>query len=133
MITRVDQHCVSVDYRVSVLAGTRIFRRYVVVRYASVRENSTNANVTGIFVGRVMAISNISMEPRTIVDTQYTVHAAYDAANDAANNRSHGTSIVLTDASAMSRAIWYALSVCSSRHCECHGADEYDVSNHVYL
>jgi hypothetical protein len=43
-----------------------------------------------------MAISNIAMEPRTIVDTQYTVHATYDAANDAANKRAHGTSIVLT-------------------------------------
>jgi hypothetical protein len=80
-----------------------------------------------------MAIGYIAMEPRTIVDTQYTVHAAYDAANDAANNRSHGTGIVLTDTSAMRSAIWYALGVCSSRHCECHGADEYDVSNHVNL
>jgi hypothetical protein len=80
-----------------------------------------------------MAIGHIAMEPRTIVDTQYTVHAAYDAANDAANNRSHGTGIVLTDASAMGSAIWYALSICSGRHCECHGADEYDVSNHVNL
>jgi hypothetical protein len=80
-----------------------------------------------------MAICNIAMEPRTIVDTQNTVHAAYDAANDAADNRSHGTGIVLTDASAMSSAIWYALSVRPSRHCECHGANEYDVSNHVNL
>jgi hypothetical protein len=80
-----------------------------------------------------MAISNISMKPRTIVDTQYTVHAAYDAADDAANNRSHGTGIVLTDASPMSRALWYALSVRSSGHRERHGADEYDVSNHVFL
>ena len=73
------------------------------------------------------------MEPRTIIDTQYAVHAAYDAANDAANDSSHGTSIVLTDASAMSGAIRHALSVRSGRHCERHGADEYDVSNHVYL
>jgi hypothetical protein len=80
-----------------------------------------------------MALGNITMEPRTIVDTQYAVHAAYDAANDAADDRSDGTGIVLTDASAMSSAIWYALSVRSSRHCEGHGADEYDVSNHVYL
>ena len=80
-----------------------------------------------------MAIGNIAMEPRTIVDTQYAVHAAYDAANDPANDRSHGTSIVLTDASAMSSAFWNALSVRSSRHCEGHGADEYDMSNHVYL
>jgi hypothetical protein len=80
-----------------------------------------------------MAIGNIAMEPRAIVDTQYAVHAAYDAANDAANNRSYGTGIVLTDASAMSSAIWYALSVRSSRHCQRHGADEYDVSNHVSL
>jgi hypothetical protein len=80
-----------------------------------------------------MTISNIAMEPRTIVDTQYTVHATYDAANDAANNRPHGTSIVLADASAVIGAIWYALSVCSGRHCECHGAHEYDVSNHVSL
>ena len=80
-----------------------------------------------------MAIGNIAMEARTIVDTQYTVHAAYDAANDAANDRSHRTGIVLTDARAMSSALWYALSVRSSRHCECHGADEYDVSNHEIL
>jgi hypothetical protein len=73
------------------------------------------------------------MESRTIVDAQYTVHAADDAANDAADNRSHRTSVVLTDASAVSSAIWYALSVRASRHCECHGADEYDLSNHVYL
>jgi hypothetical protein len=80
-----------------------------------------------------MAIGNIAMEPRTIVDTQDAVHAAYDPADDAANNRTHGTGIVLADAGAMSSAIRYALSVCSSRHCERHGADEYDVSNHVYL
>jgi hypothetical protein len=80
-----------------------------------------------------MAIGDIAMKPGTIVDTQYTVHAAYDAADDTADNRSQGTGIVLTDAGAMSCAIRYALSVCSGRHCECHGADEYDVSNHVYL
>ncbi len=80
-----------------------------------------------------MTFSDIAVEPRTIVDTQYTVHAAYDSANYAANNRAYGTSIVLTDASAMSSAIWYALSVRSDRHCECHGANEYDVSNHVCL
>ena len=123
----------SVDYRVSVLSGTRIFRRYFIVSHASIWEHSTNAKFAGIFVGRVMTVSNIVMEPRTFIDTQYTVHAAYDAANDAANNRSHGTCIVLTDASAMSGAIWYALSVRSGRHCECHCADEDDMSNHVYL
>jgi hypothetical protein len=80
-----------------------------------------------------MALGNITMEPRTIVDTQYAVHAAYDAANDAANDRSHRTSIVLTDASAMGSAIWHALSLCSGRHSERQGADEYGVSNHVYL
>ncbi len=80
-----------------------------------------------------MTLGNIGMEPRTILDTQYTVHAAYDAANDAANNRSHGTRIVLTDASTMSSSIWYALSLCTGRHCECHGANEYYVSDHVYL
>ena len=85
-----------------------------------------------------MTFSNIAMEPGSIVDTQYTVDAAYDATDHAANNRSHGTSIVLTDASAMVSAIWYALSMCSGRHCECHGANGYgtnecDVSIHVYL
>jgi hypothetical protein len=80
-----------------------------------------------------VAIGNISMKPRTIVDTQHTVYAANDAADDAANNGSHGTGIVLTDASAMRSALWYALSECSNRHCERNGADEYDVSNHVYL
>ena len=80
-----------------------------------------------------MAVGNIAMKPGTIVDTQYTVDAAYDAANDAADNRSHGTSIVLTDASAMSSAVRYALRMCTSRHCKRHGADEYDVSNHVFL
>jgi hypothetical protein len=94
--TRVNQHRVSVDYRVSVLSGTRIFRRNFIVRHASIWKHGTDAKFTGIFVGRVMAISNIAMEPRTIVDTQYTVHATYDAANDAANKRAHGTSIVLT-------------------------------------
>jgi len=80
-----------------------------------------------------MTLNNIAMESRTIIDAQYTVHAADDAANDAAHNCSHGTGIVITDASAMSGAIWYALSVRSGRHCQCHGADEYEVSNHVYL
>ena len=80
-----------------------------------------------------MTISNIAMESRTIIDTQHTVHAAYDAADDAANNGSYRTSIVLTDASAMSSAIWYALSVGFGRHCESHCACEYKVTNHVYL
>jgi hypothetical protein len=73
------------------------------------------------------------MESRAIIDTQYAVHAAYYATNDAANDSSHGTRVVLTDASAMIGAFRHALSVRTGRHCERHGADEYDVSNHVYL
>jgi hypothetical protein len=80
-----------------------------------------------------MTLNNIAVEARTIIDTQYTVHAADDAANDAADNRSNGAGIVFTDASAMINAIRHALSVRSGRHCECDGADEYDVSNHVFL
>ena len=60
-----------------------------------------------------MTLNDITMEPRTIIDTQYAVHTADDATYDAANNCSHGSSIVLTDASAMSSAIWNALSMCS--------------------
>jgi hypothetical protein len=73
------------------------------------------------------------MEPWTVIGTQYAVHAAYDAADDAANNSSYGTGIALTDASAVSGTVRYALSGCSARHCEHHRADEYDVSNHVFL
>ena len=78
-----------------------------------------------------MTFNNIAVEPGTVINTQYTVHAADDAAHDATNDRSHGTSIVRPDASAMISTVWYALSVRSGRYCECHGADEYDVSNHV--
>ena len=80
-----------------------------------------------------MTFSDIAVEPRTVVNTQYAVHAAYHATNDAANNRSHGTSIVLPDASAVSSAIRYALCVCLRRQRERHGTDVYDVSNHVSL
>jgi hypothetical protein len=80
-----------------------------------------------------MTLDDIAVEPRTIIDTQYAVHTTYDAAHNAADNRSHGTGVVLTDARAMSSAIWYALGLGSGRHCKRHGADEDDVSNHVYL
>jgi hypothetical protein len=80
-----------------------------------------------------MTLDDIAVEPRPIIDTQYAVHTAYDAANDAADNRSHGTGVVLTDARAVSSAIWYALGLSPGRHCKRHGADEDDVSNHVYL
>lgn len=80
-----------------------------------------------------MALNDIAMEPGAIIDAQHTAHAPYDAANDTANNRSDRASIVLTDASAVSGAIWQALSVCCSRHGKCHGGTEYDVSNHGYL
>ncbi len=135
MSTLVNKHRVSVDYGVSVFSSTRIFRRYFIVGHAFIWEHGTDTNLIAIFVRRIMTLSNIAVESRTIIDTQYTVHAAYDAADYAANNRSHGTGIVLTDASAMSSAIWYALSVCSGRHRECHdnghGANEHNVSNHV--
>jgi hypothetical protein len=121
----------SVDYRVSVFSGTRVFRRYFIVGHACLREHSTNTKVIAIFVRRVMPLGNIAMEARTIVDTQYSVYATNDAANDAANDRSHRTGIVLADARAVISALWYALSVCSGRHGERHGADEYDVSNHL--
>ncbi|HEY5067977.1 MAG TPA: hypothetical protein VIJ04_24520, partial [Xanthobacteraceae bacterium] len=80
-----------------------------------------------------MALRNIAVESRTIIDTQHTVYAAYDAANDAADNLSHGTCIVATNASAMGSAFRYALSMCPGRHCERHRADEYDLSKHMYL
>ena len=80
-----------------------------------------------------MTLNDIAMEPRTIIDAQYAIHAADDAANDATDDRSYRTSIVLTDASAMISALWYALSMCAGRHCKRHGANEYDVSNHVCL
>ena len=80
-----------------------------------------------------MALRDIAMESRTIIDTQYAVYAAYDAANDAADYRSHGTRIVVADAGAMCGAFWYALCMRPGRHGERHGADEYDLSNHLYL
>jgi hypothetical protein len=80
-----------------------------------------------------MALRNIAVESRTIIDTQHAVYAAYDAANDAADNRAHGTCIVVTDAGAMGSAFRYALSMCPGRHCERHRADEYDLSKHMHL
>jgi hypothetical protein len=80
-----------------------------------------------------MTFDNIAVEPRTIIDTQYSIDAAYDAADDTADNRTHRTRIVLTDACAMSGAVRYALSVCAGRHCDCHDASKYYGSNHVYL
>ena len=80
-----------------------------------------------------MPLGDIAVESRTIVDTQHSIYAANDTAHDAANDRSHRTGIVLADACAMIGAFWYALSVCSGRHGERHGADEYDVSNYLSL
>jgi hypothetical protein len=80
-----------------------------------------------------MTLDNIAVESRTIVDTQYTIHTADHAANNAANDRSYGTSIMLADAGAMISAVWDALSVRPGRQCKRHSADKYDVSNHVYL
>jgi hypothetical protein len=80
-----------------------------------------------------MTFGNIAVESGPVVDAQYTVDAAYDAPDDAANDRSHGTGVVLADASAMISAIRYALSVCSGRHGECDRTNGYDVSVHVYL
>ena len=130
---RVNEHRVAVDDRVSVLPGPRIFRRHFVISHAAIREHGTDTKFIAIFVRGVMTLGDIAVEPGTIIDTQYAVHAADDAADDAANNRSDGTGIVLTDAGAMSRAIRYALSIRSGRHCECYGANEYNVSNHVSL
>jgi hypothetical protein len=79
-----------------------------------------------------MTFGDIAMEPGPIIDAQYTVDAAYHAADDATNNRSNGTGIVLTDASAVISAIRYALSVRSGQHCKCYGTNEYDGSVHVY-
>jgi hypothetical protein len=129
---------VSVDDGVSVIPSIRIFRGHFIVRHVPLREYRTNTNFAAICVRRVMAFSNIAVEPGTVIDTQYTVDAAYDATDDAANNRSHRASVVLADASAMISAIWYALSMCSGRQCECrgtngYGTNDYDVSVHVYL
>ena len=126
---RVNQHRVSVDNRISVLARTRIFRRHVIICYTAFWEHCTDAKFIAIFVRRVMTFNNITVEPRTIIDTQYAVDAAYHAAN----NRSHGPRVVLANASAMSRAVGHALSVCACRHCERDEANEYDTSNHVSL
>ena len=130
---RINQHRVSIDDGVLVLSCIRIFRRDFIVRHVPLREHRTNTKFASICVRGVMTFGNIAMEPGPIIDTQYTVDAAYDATDDTANNRSHGTSIVLPDASAVINAIRYALSVCSGRHGECHGANDYDVSVHVYL
>jgi hypothetical protein len=133
MSPRVNQHRVSVDDRVAVLSGTRIFGWYFIVCHACIREHGTDTKFVAILVRRVMTLDDVAVKPRPIVDTQYAVHTAYDAANDTADNRSHGTGVVLTDARAVSSAIWYSLSGGSGRHCKRHGANEYDVSNHVYL
>jgi hypothetical protein len=135
---RINQHRVAVDDRISVVVGTRIFRRHIIISHAAIREHGTDAKFVAVFVRRVMTLGNIAMKSRPFVDTQYAVHAADDAANDTANNCSHRTSIVITDASAMSGAIWYALSVGSGRHCERYGANgyganKYNLPNHVFL
>jgi len=80
-----------------------------------------------------MTFSDVAMEARPIIDTQYTVDAANDSADDTPNNRPKGSSIVLTDASAMVSTIWYALSVRSGRYCERHDTNNYDIPVHIYL
>ena len=72
------------------------------------------------------------MEARPIIDTQYAVDTAYNAADDTTNHSSDGTGIVLTDASAMIRTVRYALSIRSSGHGERYRTSEYDVSVHLY-
>ena len=138
MCVRINQHRVSIDDGVSVIPGIRIFRGYFRECHVPLREHRTDTKFAAICVRRVMTFGNIVMESGPIIDTQYTVDAAYDAADDATNNRSHGTGVVLTDASAMIGAIRHALSVCSGRQCKCqgtngYGTNDYDVSVHVYL
>ena len=79
-----------------------------------------------------MTFGDVAVEPGPIIDTQYAVDAAYNAADNTTNHSSDGTGIVLTDASAVISAIRYALSVRSGRHCKCYGTNEYDGSFHVY-
>jgi hypothetical protein len=61
---------VSVDDRVSVFAGPRIFGRHIIVRHSRIGEHSPDAKVIAVFVRRIMTLDNIAVESRTIVDTE---------------------------------------------------------------
>jgi hypothetical protein len=60
---------VAVDDRVSVFPGPRIFRGHFVISHASIREHGTDTKLIAIFIRRVMTLNDITMEPRTIIDT----------------------------------------------------------------
>ena len=129
---RINQHRVPVDYGISVISSARIFRRHFIVCHAAIREHATDTHVAVIVVRRIMTFSDIAMEARPVIDTQYAVDAAYNAADNTTNHSSDGTGIVLTDASAMIRTVRYALSIRSSGHGERYRTSEYDVSVHLY-
>ena len=82
---RIDQNRAAVHNRITIIPST-IFRRYIVVVDALIRQHSANSDVLTILIGRAALLDDIIAKARTLIDAQNAGYATDHATNHTADD-----------------------------------------------
>jgi hypothetical protein len=82
---RLDQNRAAVHDGVAIIPGA-VFRRYVVIGDALLRQNRANSDVLAILIGRTTLLDDVTVKAGTLVDAQDAGDATDHAADDTADH-----------------------------------------------
>jgi hypothetical protein len=82
---RFDQNRTAVHDCIAIIVGA-IFRRHVVIGNARIRQNRANPDRLVVLIGGAALLDHVTVKARTLIDSQNSGYAAYDAANDTAHH-----------------------------------------------
>ena len=87
---RIDQNRAAVHNRITIIPST-IFRRYIVVVDALIRQHSANSDVLTILIGRAVLLGCVIAKARTLLDAENPGDATEHPANDTADHGADST------------------------------------------
>jgi hypothetical protein len=111
----VDQNGRVIDDRIAIFANT-VLRWNLVVGDARFRKYCAYPYITFVAVRGPVLFDDVMTETRTLIDAENAIYTADDAADRAANNRSHRPGSPLALSCATFDASGYPLSGCRKRN-----------------
>src|ERR1700742_756968 len=111
MRTRVDENRSAIDDRVAIIANT-VFWRNVVVGYPIAGQVCADPYVTVVRVRWNMPLDDVAVKTRPLVDSEYAVHTADNAADGTTDNSTNRACCPFTFAGSAFDTAGHTLSGC---------------------
>ena len=128
---RFDQNSAAIHNRITIVTSA-VFRRYLVIADAFLRQNRANSDLLAILIGRATLLDNVGMKAGAFIDAENPGDSTDHAANDAADDGTDGTGGSFAISGASLNPTGDPLGPCRNRerHCGDKGSNSDKTADH---